>query len=153
MKNFTPNAQQVLAFARREASGLKHSYVGTEHLLLGFLKLRGCKADKILRKKGLLLGSLRKEVIHLVGKGKSARPGPARYTNNAKMALAYANREAVRLKASYVDTMILLDGLLRLTDCVAIRALRNFEVSNTRLYMEILEEDNLGQRPAKRDTR
>lgn len=39
MNNFTPRAQQVLAHARREADRFNHHYIGTEHLLLGLLKL------------------------------------------------------------------------------------------------------------------
>ena len=43
MNNFTPRAQQVLAHARREADRFNHHYIGTEHLLLGLLKLgKGC---------------------------------------------------------------------------------------------------------------
>ena len=39
MQNFTPRAQQVLALARKEADRFNHNYVGTEHLLLGLIKL------------------------------------------------------------------------------------------------------------------
>ena len=39
MNNFTPRAQQVLALARKEADRFNHNYVGTEHLLLGLIKL------------------------------------------------------------------------------------------------------------------
>ena len=39
MSNFTPRAQQVLALARKEADRFNHNFVGTEHLLLGLIKL------------------------------------------------------------------------------------------------------------------
>ena len=46
MNNFTPRAQQVLALARKEADRFNHNYVGTEHLLLGLIKLgQGCRSE------------------------------------------------------------------------------------------------------------
>src|SRR5688572_11774649 len=49
MNNFTPRAQQVLALARKEADRFNHNYVGTEHLLLGLIKLGQGVAVNVLR--------------------------------------------------------------------------------------------------------
>ena len=51
--NFTPRAQQVLALARKEADRFNHNYVGTEHLLLGLIKLDQGVAVNVLKKMGL----------------------------------------------------------------------------------------------------
>ena len=53
MNNFTPRAQQVLALARKEADRFNHNYVGTEHLLLGLIKLGQGVAVNVLQKMGL----------------------------------------------------------------------------------------------------
>ena len=53
MNNFTPRAQQVLALARKEADRFNHNFVGTEHLLLGLIKLGQGVAVNVLQKLGL----------------------------------------------------------------------------------------------------
>ncbi len=62
MNNFTPRAQQVLALARKEADRFNHNYVGTEHLLLGLIKLGQGVAVNVLQKMGLDLETVRMEV-------------------------------------------------------------------------------------------
>jgi ATP-dependent Clp protease ATP-binding subunit ClpC len=53
MSNFTPRAQQVLALARKEADRFNHNFLGTEHLLLGLIKLGQGVAVNVLQKMGL----------------------------------------------------------------------------------------------------
>ena len=53
MNDFTPRAQQVLALARKEAERFNHNYVGTEHLLLGLIKLGQGVAVNVLQRMGL----------------------------------------------------------------------------------------------------
>ena len=65
MNNFTPRAQQVLALARKEADRFNHNYVGTEHLLLGLIKLGQGVAVSVLERMGLDLESVRMEVEKL----------------------------------------------------------------------------------------
>ena len=72
MNNFTPRAQQVLALARKEADRFNHNFVGTEHLLLGLIKLGQGVAVNVLQKLGLDLETVRMEVEKQVGTG----PGP-----------------------------------------------------------------------------
>ena len=62
MDNFTPRAQQVLVLARKEAERFNHNYVGTEHLLLGLIKLGQGVAVNVLQKMGLDLERVRVEV-------------------------------------------------------------------------------------------
>src|SRR5271155_2586286 len=62
MNDFTPRAQQVLALARKEAERFNHNYVGTEHLLLGLIKLGQGVAVNVLQKMGLDLERVRMEV-------------------------------------------------------------------------------------------
>ena len=69
MNNFTPRAQQVLALARKEADRFNHNYVGTEHLLLGLIKLGQGVAVNVLQKMGLDLETVRMEVEKQIGTG------------------------------------------------------------------------------------
>ena len=69
INNFTPHAQQVLALARREADRLNHKFVGTEHLLLGLIKLGQGVAVNVLQKMGLDLETVRMNVENCVGSG------------------------------------------------------------------------------------
>jgi ATP-dependent Clp protease ATP-binding subunit ClpC len=76
MNNFTPRAQQVLALARKEADRFHHNYVGTEHLLLGLIKLGQGVAVSVLQKMGLDLETVRAEVEKQVGTGQESKtPG------------------------------------------------------------------------------
>src|SRR5260370_962617 len=69
MNNFTPRAQQVLAFARSEADRLNHRYVGTEHLLLGLVKLGQGVGVNVLQSMAIDLERVRMEVEKMVGSG------------------------------------------------------------------------------------
>jgi ATP-dependent Clp protease ATP-binding subunit ClpC len=62
MNNFTPRAQQALALARKEADRFNHNFVGTEHLLLGLIRLGQGTAVVVLGKMGLDLENVRLEV-------------------------------------------------------------------------------------------
>ena len=76
MNNFTPRAQQVLALARKEADRFHHNYVGTEHLLLGLIKLGQGVAVSVLQKMGLDLETVRGEVEKQVGIGQESAGKP-----------------------------------------------------------------------------
>ena len=67
MNDFTPRAQQVLALASKEAERFNHNYIGTEHLLLGLIKLGQGVAVNVLQRMGLDLETVRMEVEKHVG--------------------------------------------------------------------------------------
>jgi len=141
MNNFTPRAQQILALARKEADRLNHNYVGTEHLLLGLLKLGQGVAVNVLMKQGLDLETVRQEVEKQVGTGPDTKmSGNIPYTPRVKKVLALAGREAQQLHHSYVGTEHILLGLLREGDGVSARVLRTLNVDIERTRVEIVEE-------------
>src|SRR6185503_4717892 len=121
MSNFTPRAQQVLALARKEADRFNHNFVGTEHLLLGLIKLGQGVAVNLLQKMGLDL-----EMI-----------GNIPYTPRVKKVLALAAKEAKALNHTYVGTEHILLGLLREGDGVAARVLKNLDVDIEQTRQEI----------------
>ena len=141
MNNFTPRAQQVLALARKEADRFNHNYVGTEHLLLGLIKLGQGVAVNVLQKMGLDLETVRMEVEKQVGSGPDTKiSGNIPYTPRVKKVLALAGKEAKALHHSYVGTEHILLGLLREGDGVAARVLKTLDVDLERARNEVLKE-------------
>jgi ATP-dependent Clp protease ATP-binding subunit ClpC len=148
MSDFTPRAQQVLALARKEAERFNHNYVGTEHLLLGLIKLGQGVAVNVLQRMGLDLEGVRMEVEKHVG------PHPETkmlwnipYTPRVKKVLALAGKEAKALNHSHVGTEHILLGLLREDEGIAARVLKSLEVDPVRTRNEILKELNPNFRP------
>jgi ATP-dependent Clp protease ATP-binding subunit ClpC len=141
MNNFTPRAQQVLALARKEADRFNHNFVGTEHLLLGLIKLGQGVAVNVLQKMGLDLETVHMEVEKQVGHGPDAKMiGNIPYTPRVKKVLALAQKEAKALNHTYVGTEHILLGLLREGDGVAARVLKNLDVDIELTRQEILKE-------------
>ncbi len=141
MNNFTPRAQQVLALARKEADRFNHNYVGTEHLLLGLIKLGQGVAVNVLQKMGLDLETVRMEVEKQVGSGPETKMvGNIPYTPRVKKVLALAGKEAKTLNHSYVGTEHILLGLLREGEGVAARVLKTLEIDIERTRGEIMKE-------------
>ena len=141
MQNFTPRAQQVLALARKEADRFNHNYVGTEHLLLGLIKLGQGVAVNVLQKMGLDLETVRMEVEKQIGTGPETKMiGNIPYTPRVKKVLALAQKEAKQLNHNYVGTEHILLGLLREGEGAAARILKSLEVDIERCRNEILKE-------------
>jgi len=141
MSNFTPRAQQVLALARKEADRFNHNFLGTEHLLLGLIKLGQGVAVNVLQKMGLDLETVRMEVEKQVGTGPDQKMiGNIPYTPRVKKVLDLAKREAKNLNHTYIGTEHILLGLLREGDGVAARILRSLDVDIEQTRQEILKE-------------
>src|ERR1700731_52881 len=141
MNNFIPRAQQLLTLARKEAERFNHNYVGTEHLLLGLIKLGQGVAVNVLQKMGLDLETVRMEVEKHVGSHPETKMvGNIPYTPRVKKVLALAGKEAKALNHSYVGTEHILLGLLREGEGVAARVLKGLEVDSARTRNEILKE-------------
>src|SRR5262245_33548279 len=139
--NFTPRAQQVLSLARKKADRFNHNFVGTEHLLLGLIKLGQGVAVNVLQKLGLDLETVRMEVEKQVGTGPDQKMiGNIPYTPRVKKVLALASKEAKNLSHTYVGTEHILLGLLREGDGVAARVLKNLDVDIEQTRQEILKE-------------
>src|SRR5207247_9271305 len=115
--------------------------VGTEHLLLGLIKLGQGVAVNVLQKMGLDLETVRMEVEKQVGSGPETKMvGNVPYTPRVKKVLALAGKEAKALNHSYVGTEHILLGLLREGEGVAARVLKSLELDIERTRNEILKE-------------
>lgn len=138
---FTNRAKQVIKLAKKEAQRLNHNYLGTEHILLGLLKLGQGVAVNVLRNLGVDFETVRGEVEKLVGYGPEIQVyGDPALTGKVKKVFEFANEEAVSLNHNYVGTEHLLLGLLRQTDGVAAQVLENLNVNLKEVRKEVLKE-------------
>jgi hypothetical protein len=135
---FAPAARQSLEIAREEAYRLGHDFVGTEHVLLGVLKLAKDRVAKILTKNGLDCESVRKEIERLV----APQPGRASVnvlplTPRARKALQLAGCEAKTREHPLINSEHILIGLLAEGGGVGARALKNFGIGIETIREEI----------------
>lgn len=142
MQHFTPRAQQVLTLARKEAARLKHNYIGTEHILLGIIRLGQGVAVNVLRKMGVNLENVSAEISKLVGSDEFAADETAelQHTQRVKKVLALASNEALQLNHNYIGTEHILLGLLREGDGVAATVLRKLGINIDACRKQILAE-------------
>ena len=139
--NFTPRAQQSLALAKKEAEHLNHNYIGTEHLLLGLLKLGQGLALKILTNVGIHVDDVYEAIEENVGPGsKEPVQGNIPFTPRVKKVLALAEKEAKKMGHTYVGTEHLLLGLIKEGDGVAAQVIQSFDVDFDTIRDEILKE-------------
>lgn len=138
---FTNRAKQVIKLAKKEAQRLNHNYLGTEHILLGLLKLGQGIAVNVLRNLNLDYDIIRTEVERIVGFGPEIQVyGDPALTGKVKKVFEYANEEAANLNHNYVGTEHLLLALLRQTDGVAAQVLENLNVNLKEIRKEVLKE-------------
>ncbi len=140
MKNnekFTEKAEGAIEQARLAAFGLGHSYVGTEHLLLGILRERAGLGARILRDRGLSEHCLKDAISRANGTGEPGVPTQG-LTKHAWQAIEKAASDAARLGHSYIGTEHLLLGILRQPDCGGARALAAAGLSVNDIYTDIL---------------
>src|SRR5699024_107616 len=99
----TERAQKVLAYAQEEAISLKHSNIGTEHLLLGLIKEKEGIAAKVLSSFNISEDNVRDEVFNLINEGDDATAS-IRYTPRAKKVIELSMDEARKLHHNFVGT-------------------------------------------------
>ena len=136
-EKFTEKAEGAIEQARLAAFGLGHSYVGTEHLLLGILRERAGLGARILRDRGLSEHSLKDAISRANGTGEPGVPTQG-LTKHAWQAIEKAASDAARLGHSYIGTEHLLLGILRQPDCGGARALAAAGLSVNDIYTDIL---------------
>lgn len=141
LSNFSPRPQKVLALARTEADRLNHNFVGSEHLLLGLIRLDQGVGVNVLRKLKIDLAALRTEIETQIQLGpEQKRRGNVPYTWRVKQVLALASQEAMKLNHAYVGTEHILLGLLREGDGVAARVLKHSGLDLGDLRQRIVNE-------------
>ncbi|HXZ99309.1 MAG TPA: Clp protease N-terminal domain-containing protein [Candidatus Binatia bacterium] len=111
-ERFTERAKKVLTLAQEEAERSHHSYIGTEHLLLGLLREGSGVAAKVLDNLGVDLGRVRSAIQSVLGKNERILIQQIIPTSRVKTVIEIAFEEARRMGKNYVGTEHLLLGLL-----------------------------------------
>ena len=153
MDRFSKRAQQVLLFAQEEAHSLNHSYIGTEHLLLGLMREERGVAGQVLRQLGLDMHRLKLVVERSVGHGRRSTGGQLTLSPRTKRVIELAVDEARRMGHSYIGTEHLLLGLVREQGGVAVEILRSLGVSPDQIRQTTQEvvTEKAPTSPRKRD--
>ncbi len=129
LERFTQRARRVLSLAQEEAERMKHSYIGTEHLLLGLMKEEGGVAGRVLRELGLETRRVQEMVERLTGANKTAGLAKIDLSPGTKRVLELAVDEARRMGHHYIGTEHLLLGLVRQNEGVAVDVLKKLGIS------------------------
>ncbi len=134
---FTPKAQYALNAALNVASELGHSYVGSEHLLLGLLTTPDSAAARILTARGAAAESIRSTVIEITGIGSPAQVSPSDMTPRTKKIIEGSAYASSKSNHAYIGTEHLLLSMLSDRDCVAVRLLETLGLSAEELLGDV----------------
>lgn len=134
---FTQRAKIAITKAHEAAAEFGHSYVGSEHLLLGIVREGEGLGSKILREAGLDDGLISELVIKFVGRGAPGSPAQG-LTPRAKRIIELGMADAARLGHNYVGTEHLLMGILRETESAGARIITSTGVDLNKLYTDIM---------------
>ena len=131
LDRFTRRARQALTLAQEEAQRLRQNYIGTEHLLVGLIRVENSQSSRVLRKLGVSVRKAQELVERTVGYGQKREVSgeQIRLTQRTKRVLELAVNEARALGHHYIDTGHLLLGLVQQEDGVAVDILRRLGVS------------------------
>lgn len=139
-ERWTERARQVVILAQDEARGFKHSYIGTEHILLGLIREEEGLAARVLDSLGVSAGEVRGLIARIVGQGDEVTTGQLPFTPRAKKMMEFALREALSLGHSYVGTEHILLGLVRDNEGVGVRILLDFDIDAQKIRNEIIRQ-------------
>ena len=136
---FTERAQKALTLAQEAAGSFGHSYIGSEHLLLGLLREGGGPAAKALAAAGVTEDALVKQIEDLSGRGAPDSAAPQGMTPRTKRIIELSLQSAGQMGTNYVGTEHLLLGILREGQNVALTALANLKVTPQTLAEKLSE--------------
>jgi ATP-dependent Clp protease ATP-binding subunit ClpC len=135
-EKFSERARRVLTIAQEEARNLNHSYIGTEHILLGLVREEDGVAARVLINLGIGLSKVRSAVEFIIGRGEKPGSGETGLTPRAKKVIELAIDEARQMGHNYIGTEHLLLGLLREGEGVASSVLDSFGITLERARAE-----------------
>ncbi len=144
-EKFSDSARKVLTLAQDEAHRLNHSYIGTEHILLGLVREGDGVAGRTLNGLGFDLNKVRSAVEVIIGRGDSLLVGNMTLAPRVKKVLELAVDEARQLKNDRVDTEHLLLGIVSEGEGIAAGILSQGGRSLTSVRAKVL--DTLGHGP------
>ena len=137
--NFTQKANNAVNLAMMQAAALGHTYIGSEHLLLGLLKEGNGVAYTVLKQRGITEDMVKTKLIQAVGKGIKSNLTPSDFTPRCKRILEAASQEAKGLMRTSVGTEHILMAMLKEPECYAVRFLTSLGFDCDTLYREVIE--------------
>jgi len=137
-ERFTDRGRRVLVLAQEEARLLGHSFIGTEHILLGLIHEGDGVAAKALEAVDIHLEAVRSEVEKTVGLCGQAPAGSPPFTPRAKKVLELSLREALQLGHNYIGTEHMLLGLIREGEGVAAQVLTALGADLARVRQQVI---------------
>ncbi len=135
---FTQKAKEVLENAQQAALSLGHSYVGTEHILLGLLSVTDCVASRAIEAQGVNREDVIDKIEEMVGIHNGGGYMPSDYTPRSKRVIELSVSEALKMGTGYVGTEHILLALLNEQDSIAVKILETLGVNTQRLYEDIM---------------
>lgn len=137
---FTEGARKSLQLAQEEAQRFNHTYIGTEHILLGLVRLEDGVAVRALQKMGIMFEGVRSAVEFIIGRGDRMVMGEIGLTPRAKRVIELAVDEARRLNHHYVGSEHLLLGLVREGEGIAAGVLESLGVKLDRVRAVVSQD-------------
>ncbi len=134
---FTQKAQMALESALSFASELGHTYIGSEHLLLGLLSDSESVASKLLENRGMNFAKAKNMISEIAGMGEKTIVSPADITPRTKRIIENSAIQARNAHSDLIGTEHLLCALLNESDCVAAKILSASGVNLRDLYSDI----------------
>ncbi len=136
---FTEKAEKAINLSQEAAMQLGHSYVGTEHLLVGLLREGTGVAARVMHGQGVTEEKVLKEIDELIGRGDNDSKQPLDFTPRTKRVLEIGLIEARRLGHSYIGTEHLLLGIMKEGESVAVRILADLGVDPQKMFNDLVK--------------
>ncbi len=125
---FTVKAQKALERAQAEACALGHTYIGSEHILLGLAAERQSVASRLLAARGIESDRLRLAIAEISGSGSHSKVRSTDMTPRTKRIIEASAVESEKNMSNYIGTEHILYALLTEKDCVAVKLIENMGV-------------------------
>ena len=135
---FTDKAQNALNYALDAARQLGHSFIGSEHLLLGLARETNGMASKVLLQKNITVNAIADKIAETDGTGVPSNVSPGDITPRTKKIIELSFIEARNLGHNYIGTEHLLMAILREGESVGYRILTELGADPSRLYESIV---------------
>ncbi len=136
---FTKSGEKVLTISNELAIDLGHSYIGTEHILYGLICEGNGVAGKALSKQNLTPEDILDEIDDLIGGKVKENFSVLGFTPRTKKVLENAYLEAKKLGTNFIGTEHILIGLLKESECIAIRILESLDIKIDKIYSDIAD--------------
>ena len=138
-ERFTNRAQEVIGEAKKAAAQLEQNYIGTEHLLLGLVRVSDSVASKLLQEQGVTEERLEELISSLITPtGSVSVREPDGFSPEAYRVIQSSYLEAKRFHSSLVGTEHILISMLKSFDCAGTKLLNTMKVNIRQLYIELV---------------